>query len=258
MRDIWNPWHGCSKKSEGCAHCYMYYWDQQNGKNSHTIYKLKNQFDYPIQRDRRGYYKVKSGTQLYVCLTSDFFIEEADEWRIKAWEIMHQRPDIIFFLLTKRPERILKVLPKNWGKGWPHVFLNVSIENQVRADERIPILLDLPFKNKGLMVAPFIGPISLKNHKISGQIQQVLACGENYKGARPLHYEWVKTLHQECKTAHINFSFIETGTYFVKAGKWYHYSHRSAGKKAAQQLGLNYHANPLNFGLQVIQQELNL
>ena len=46
MRDIWNPWHGCIKKSEGCAHCYMYYWDQQNGKNGREIYKVKHQIVY--------------------------------------------------------------------------------------------------------------------------------------------------------------------------------------------------------------------
>ena len=24
MHDIWNPWHGCVKCSEGCKNCYMY------------------------------------------------------------------------------------------------------------------------------------------------------------------------------------------------------------------------------------------
>ena len=33
MHDIWNPWHGCKKCSEGCANCYMYFLDAQRGKN---------------------------------------------------------------------------------------------------------------------------------------------------------------------------------------------------------------------------------
>lgn len=241
------------KKSEGCTHCYMYYWDQKNGKNGREIYKVKNQFNYPIQRDRKGYYKVKSGEQVYVCLTSDFFLEEADPWRNEAWSIIRKRSDITFTILTKRPERILSALPHDWGNGWSHIFLYVTIENQLRADERIPILLSLPFPNKGLTVTPFIGPISLKKYDISDKIQQIIVGGENYVGARPLHYIWVKNLYEECKQNQINFSFMDTGANFIKDGKCYHYSNRSSRKKAAQQFGFEYFSKELNFNLNSIQ-----
>lgn len=39
--DIWNPWHGCHKYSEGCDHCYMYYLDNERGKSGGEIYKVK-------------------------------------------------------------------------------------------------------------------------------------------------------------------------------------------------------------------------
>ena len=121
MHDIWNPWHGCVKCSEGCAHCYMYFLDGQRGKNGAEIYRTKAGFRYPLSRDRAGNYKVKSGEQLRVCMTSDFFLEEADAWRRAAWEIIDQRRDVVFFLLTKRPERVEKCLPFNWGGGWENV-----------------------------------------------------------------------------------------------------------------------------------------
>ena len=60
-----------------------------------------------------------------VCMTSDFFLEEADEWRKEAWEIMHRRPDVKFFLLTKRPQRVRECLPKDWSDGWENIFFNV-------------------------------------------------------------------------------------------------------------------------------------
>lgn len=69
-----------------------------------------------------------------------------------AWDVIWKRSDVIFLLLTKRPERIRQTLPLDWGDGWENVFLNVTCENQNRADERIPLLLDLPFKHKGLHV----------------------------------------------------------------------------------------------------------
>ena len=104
MHDIWNPWHGCIKKSKGCEHCYMYFLDKQRGKSGADIYKVKSNFDYPLQKDANGNYKIKSGEQIRVCMTSDFFLPQADKWREEAWQIMHKRPDVIFYLLTKRPE----------------------------------------------------------------------------------------------------------------------------------------------------------
>ena len=73
MRDIWNPWHGCKKVSEGCQNCYMYFLDKQRGQDGSKIFKVKNDFDYPLQKDRRGNYKIRSGEFLRVCMTSDFF-----------------------------------------------------------------------------------------------------------------------------------------------------------------------------------------
>ena len=43
--DIWNPWHGCRKYSEGCDHCYMHYLDNERGKSGGEIYKVKTNSD---------------------------------------------------------------------------------------------------------------------------------------------------------------------------------------------------------------------
>lgn len=221
MHDIWNPWHGCVKKSEGCDHCYMYFLDKMRDQDGSNIYRTKAGFNYPIQKDRKGNYKIKSGEQIRVCMTSDFFLAEADEWRDEAWELMKIRSDVIFFLLTKRPERVAEHLPKDWCDGWDNILFNVTAENQRRADERIPILLELPFKHKGVMCAPFIGQVSIRKYLETGQIEQVLCDGENYGGARPCHYDWVKLLRQECVDNNVTFVFCGTGRRFVKDGRLY-------------------------------------
>ena len=249
MHDIWNPWHGCVKKSEGCQNCYMFFLDRQRGSSGDKIFKVKNKFDYPLQKDKNGAYKVKSGEQIRVCMTSDFFLEEADVWRPQAWEIIKNRPDVVFFLLTKRPERVREHLPQNWGEGWENVFFNVTCENQQRADERIPILFDLPFKHKGIMVAPFIGPVSIAPYLQKGIIEQVVAGGENYDGSRPLCYEWVKKLFDECVAADVTFCFMETGTYFVKDGKTYHIPDKRRQSEQAYKSGLQYQGKEQNFKL---------
>lgn len=250
MHDIWNPWHGCVKKSEGCANCYMYFLDKQRGQDGSRVYKVKNNFNYPLQKDKNGNYKIQSGEHIRVCMTSDFFVEEADAWRSEAWAMMKQRPDVVFFLLTKRPERVSACLPADWGEGWENIFFNVTCENQRRADERVPLLLRLPFKHKGIMAAPFIGAVSLKDYLSSGQIEQVIAGGENYDGSRPLKYEWVWQLYQECAAADVRFCFIETGTNFEKDGKVYHLPDKSLQSRMAYKSGLQHPGKEIKFKLQ--------
>lgn len=72
MHDIWNPWHGCVRVSPGCANCYMYFLDRQRGQDGRHIYRTSS-FDYPLQRDQAGRYRVQSGELIRVCMTSDFF-----------------------------------------------------------------------------------------------------------------------------------------------------------------------------------------
>lgn len=249
MHDIWNPWHGCIKKSEGCQNCYMYFLDRQRNADGRNIYKVKSNFDYPLQKNKNGSYKIKSGEQIRVCMTSDFFLEEADVWRPEAWKIIRQRPDVVFFLLTKRPERVRKCLPPDWNEGWENVFFNITCENQQRADERIPLLLSLPFKHKGLMAAPFIGAIDIKKYLQSGQIEQVIAGGENYDGSRPLDYDWVKSLHDQCVSTNVTFCFIETGTYFIKGGKTYHLPDKGLQSRMAWKSGLQHQGREHRFKL---------
>ncbi len=248
MHDIWNPWHGCVKISEGCQHCYMYYMDRMREQDGSAIYRTAN-FDYPLKKERNGRCRVQSGEMIRVCMTSDFFLPEADVWRDEAWDIIHQRPDVVFFLLTKRPERVAAHLPKDWGDGWENVFFNVTCENQRRADERMPFLLELPFRHKGVMCAPFIGPVSLARYLGGGQVEQVICGGENYDGARPCHFEWVRTLRRECEAQDIRFCFLETGTVFVKDGREYHMPRKRTQSVMAYRSGMNYEGKPICFHL---------
>lgn len=220
--NIWNLWHGCRKYSEGCDNCYMFYLDKQHGVIGSDIYKVKTNFNLPLKKDRQGNFKIKSGGTLRVCLTSDFFLEEADSWREEAWDMIRKRSDVNFWILTKRAYRIKDCLPLDWNDGWDNVSINVTTENQKRADERIPILLVIPSKHKGIMVAPFIGEVDIEKYLAKGQIESVLADGENYEGARPLHYEWVKSLYEQCKKYNVPFTFLGTGNIFIKDGKEYH------------------------------------
>ena len=249
MHDIWNPWHGCVKFSEGCQNCYMYFLDKMRGQSGAQIYKVKNNFYYPLAKDRQGNYKIKSGEMVRVCMTSDFFLDRADIWREEAWQIMRARSDVVFLLITKRIHRVAECLPKNWNGGWENVFLTVTCENQRRADERIPQFLALPFKHKGIICAPFLGPVSIKKYLADGQIEQVICGGENYNGARPCNFDWVKSLQKECIEANVTFCFMETGTLFIKDRKAYNLPSKRLQSEMAYKSGMNYTGKPIDFKL---------
>ena len=238
MEYFWNPWHGCRRYSEGCENCYMFYLDKQRGRDGGDIYKVKTNFNLPVKRDRSGAFKIPEGSTVNVCLTSDFFLEDADPWRDEAWTMIKARSDVFFWLLTKRAPRMEECLPADWGDGYPNVSINVTVENQRCADERLPLLLKIPAKHKGAMVAPFIGPIDMGKYLESGQIESVIADGENYEGARPLRYEWVESLYGQCVRNGVPFSFRGIGSIFVKNGRAYHvpkaYQHVQALRSGLQ------------------------
>ena len=97
---MWNPWHGCRKCSPGCLNCYVYYLDSKYNKDSNII--TKSAFQLPLKKDRQGNFKIPSNPTLATCFTSDFLIEEADEWRTEAWNIIKQRSDLQFLIPTKK------------------------------------------------------------------------------------------------------------------------------------------------------------
>ena len=245
---IWNPWHGCHRISEGCANCYMYTLDARRGIDTSRVYRTQN-FDLPLARTRDGSWKIPAGLELFVGLSTDFFVEEADPWRRDAWDIIRRRPDVAFRLLTKRAHRIRDCLPPDWGDGWENVMLQVTTENQARADERLPILLGIPAKHRGFMAAPLLGPVDAEPYLATGQIEQVLCGGENYDGARPCHHEWVAALSAQCRRHDIQFDFIETGTVYVKDGKTYHLPDKRLQSRQAHLSGLSHPGRPIRYRL---------
>ena len=96
MHDIRNPWHGCVKVSECCKNCYMYALDKARGQDGRRIYRTADR-TIPIQRDRQGNFKYRPGEFIRVCMTSNFFLEDADAWREEAWAVMRERRDLKFY-----------------------------------------------------------------------------------------------------------------------------------------------------------------
>lgn len=240
MQKLWNPWHGCHKLSEGCRNCYVYRGDAKRGIDSRIVSQTKS-FDLPIQKKRNGEYKIPSGTEVATCFTSDFFIEDADEWRIEAWKMIRERSDLTFLMITKRIDRLLVNLPEDWGDGYEHVTICCTVENQDRANYRLPLYEKSPIKHKIIICEPILEQINLRPF-IGNWIEQVVVGGESgYRDIRSCNYDWILDIRQVCLENNISFWFKQTGSNFIKDGRLYNVQ-RKLQHSQARKAGLNFEA----------------
>ena len=216
----WNPWHGCTKISPGCQNCYVYRTDAKFGKDS-TIVTKNSDFKLPVKRDKNGNFKLQpnAGT-VYTCFTSDFFHKDADIWRREAWQMIGARPDLRFFIITKRIDRFMNCIPFDWENGYENVTIASTAENQAMADYRLPILLSLPIKHKQIICEPLLEDINLLAY-LTKEIECVTVGGESGEFARACDYSWVLSIRKQCVEKSIPFHFKQTGANFIKDGKRY-------------------------------------
>ncbi len=217
----WNPWHGCTKISPGCKYCYVYRQDEmyKNPVASSRCRKTST-FDLPVKLKRDGSYKVPSGSFVYTCFTSDFLLKDADEWRTECWRMIKKRSDCWFYFFTKRIDRLESLLPDDWGDGYENVLIGCTVENQDRADYRLPIFKKLPVKYKSIIAAPLLEGINIAKY-LDDTIDEVSVGGESGFNARPCCYDWILDIRQQCIEKNVPFRFHQTGANFVKDGRCY-------------------------------------
>ncbi|MEL7654480.1 MAG: DUF5131 family protein [Bacillota bacterium] len=233
---MWNPWRGCYKYSEGCKFCYIHKGDSKRGIDTNKIIKTDN-FDAPIAKTKKDEYKIKSEQTIYLCFSADFLIEEADKWRKDCWAMIRERSDLHFIFLTKRIERFMLCIPDDWGEGYHNVTVGCTIENQDRADFRLSIFDNLPIKHKNIICQPLIERIDIEKH-LDG-IELVVVGGESDYHARPLNYDWVLSIREQCVRKGVHFEFRQCGTHFIKDGKEYTLNVRELCSQA-KKAGINY------------------
>jgi protein gp37 len=121
-----------------------------------------------------------------------------------------------------------------WGAPLPNVWLGVSVEDQARADERIPDLLATPAAVRWISAEPLLGRVDLRDISPNGiqtidalsgrskdpdwldasaRLDWVVAGGESGPGARPMHPDWARSLRDQCAAAGVPFFFKQWGEY---------------------------------------------
>ena len=232
---MWNPWRGCHKCSEGCLYCYIHKGDAKRGVNTAEIVRTKD-FSKPVGKKKNGEYKMKPG-MVYMCFSTDFLIEEADEWRGACWQMIRERQDCTFLFLTKRIDRFMNCIPEDWGSGYENVVVCCTVENQKNADRKLRIFRDLPIRHKCITAQPLIEAIQIEEYL--DDIELVVVGGESDRDARPLDYAWVLDIREQCVRTGVSFEFRQCGTHFIKDGKLYKLQTRELCSQA-RKADINY------------------
>lgn len=233
----WNPWHGCHKYSEGCKNCYVYRIDTWRERDASIVYR-NEKFDFPIQKNRKGEYKISSGDTVYTCFSSDFFLEDADIWREEAWDMIFKRGDVNFYIPTKRINRFLECVPFDWGSGYDNVIIACTVENQRTLEERLPIFKELPICHKEIICEPLLEKIDLSKYIDKSWVDKVIVGGESGDDARVCDYDWILDIRRQCIEKNIPFCFKQTGANFKMNGKIYNIKRKNQIPQA-QKAGID-------------------
>ena len=207
----WNPVTGCSKVSPGCAHCYAERLAPRTFGPGRAFTDVRFHEDRLFQplRWRRA-------RLVFVNSMSDLFHEDVTDGQITAiLDVMRSAHWHVFQVLTKRPERLSEFLTRQGEVGGAprNVWWGVSVEDQKRAQARLPELASVPaaVPVRFVSVEPLLGEVDLTEWLSGGGLQWVIVGGESGPGARPIDPAWVRRIRDDCVDYGVPFFFKQWG-----------------------------------------------
>ncbi|MGY5791942.1 DUF5131 family protein len=210
---------GCTKVSPACDGCYAEalmdkrYHKVQWG-NAPRVRTAAHTWNDPLRWQRQA---EKDGDRPFVFCASlaDIFDNQVDpQWRADAFEVMRKTPRLVYLLLTKRPQNIVKLADATGGLP-SNAALGTTSEDQPRADKNLPALAVAKIETKPLFTfgsfEPLLGPVIIPTAFMPDWI---IAGGETDQGehkARPTHPDWFRDLRDQASEAGVPFHLKQWG-----------------------------------------------
>lgn len=205
-----NPWWGCVNVSPGCDHCYAETFAKRTGHDVWGKDGERRFFGEKHWNEPRKW----SGRVFSASMGDVFEMNHSlDTERERLFNLVDETPNLSWQLLTKRPENVLRLAPQRWLDDWPaHIWLGTTVEDQVRAEIRIPRLLAVPGVTKRfLSCEPLIDEVSISPWLPMGGIHWVIVGGESGPKHRPLTLDNARRLRDECEFHDVPFFFKQVG-----------------------------------------------
>lgn len=253
-----NPWIGCTKVSPGCANCYAEQQDKfrkwtPEGWGKGAPRKRTSEANWKkVEKWNREAEGLEGRPRVFCASLADWLDDEVPvAWLVDLLELIRSTPNLDWLLLTKRPENFVSRLGKacasicngkndesaGWMWEWgvlsmprENVWVGTTVEDQLRADERIPKLLEIPGKVRFLSAEPLLEPVSISGDYpvrftcdgIQSRIHWVICGGESGPGARPFALEWADDLRRQCEKNSTAFFMKQVGAqpYFENVNLW--------------------------------------
>lgn len=216
----WNPVTGCSHVSPGCVNCYAEAlslrfgrstkpWTAQNAPENVKLHPERLRDPLTWRTPKRVF--VNSMSDLFHELVPRAFLDD-------CFGVMAKAHAHTFQILTKRADRMLEYFSRpDTGRLFPNVWLGVSVEDQRRADERIPLLLRTPAVVRFISAEPLLAPVSFrwaawhdwKRGQSVGHldglrgIHWIIVGGESGANHRPMEVAWAEEIAAQCAEANV-------------------------------------------------------
>jgi protein gp37 len=209
-------WMGCEPLTIECNNCFAARCTKWHGHSPRNVTRTRFPvFFAPLKWEP---------SIIYVMPWSDFFIEQADEDRGEAWSVIRRTPQHTWLILTKRSGNISKRLPRDWGSGWPHVWLGVSVGGD-DFTYRIDRLFEIDAAHYWVAYEPAIAPLSLRpylpgNHEFDKALDWVVCGAEGGNKPRAMELDWAQKPRDECRETGTPFYLKQIGKHHMrKCGK---------------------------------------
>lgn len=216
-----NPIMGCTRVSDGCKHCYaatltknrmgLELWGPNAPRQVTSIANWRKPIKWNKEAGEAGERK-----RVFCASLCDVFEDHPTNIKTlpRLWDLIRQTPNLDWQLLTKRPERIYESLPKDWGEGYPNVWLGTSIED-MRVAERADHLRKIPAVVRFISYEPALGPLDSMN--LEG-LDWVIVGGESGSGFRPMPHEWARDMKNACEDKGVAFFFKQSAAFRTEMG----------------------------------------
>ena len=216
-----NPWLGCVKVSEGCRNCYAEryvtgrmgkdVWGPPETTQRHittSTWAAVKKWQRQAAAGATGVMGLGNPILVFCASLSDIFESHPQliEPRKLVWAIIRRCPDLHFLLLTKRPENIRTMLPKDWGDGYDNVWLGTTVED-LRVAHRIEVLKEIPARVRFISYEPAIGPLA--GAMLDG-IHWMIYGGESGPDFRPDQKQWAREMREQCRREKIAFFYKQS------------------------------------------------